>query len=638
MQILFSRSTNIPQSQEQQLLWKLLNLLGVTDPNSGNLLTVHDAIRLKIFDLESATIVVEKGQKPISLEDALKRNLIETQLYDSLIKLHELSKKFNINLRDNDMGDDVEGGPEKRMKVIEFNQNDAKSVAEATQNGFIDTTSGLYKLSNGSFITITEAYKYGYLIQNETVKIKATPLTFSDALSRGLFDENGFMTDRNSGAKFQLHSAIANDLILDNLREIVDTKNDEKISVRRALEVGLLNSHEGIYMNPLSNEKCTFNFAFNSHLISKPATFKDLCDVELMKENNLILSPTFTKWLSIEDAIDCGVLDNNHFKSITKTKGALVTLADALLDGVITFDGNYVDITTGESIPIKTAVERGLISSVTQKSIFDIDGFKDPQDESFMSLNKALEKRILRKDSNNFVLLGSNNRLINLNDGVEHGSVRPEVYTMLMRHIGVFDKEKNELRVIDLVLFKLIDPVSGYLLDAKTGANIPLDTAIERQIITPAGALLLSSLLNITLTTETITKTIKRYVTIRDKGFANGAQSPSFSEAVEKGLINTDEQTYHQQHEQQYYMVQDALNSDRVLADTERLHGANRKATITIVTKSFLPGSVEQQRSTSVSKSNLSSQLSTDSKTSIKYLKKMQKKILTLKDALHVEL
>lgn len=613
-------------------------MLAIRDPKSGNLLTVHDAIKWKIFDLETATLVVAEGQDPLSLDEALKRSVIDAQLYDNLKALHDLSKRYDINLSEKEEFDDVDGS-EKRVKVIQFNQNGAKSVAEATEEGSVDSASGVFRMSDGTFITLSEAYKFGYLIKNETVKIKSTPMSFTDALSRGLFDESGFMVDRNSGAKYKLKSAIANNLIVPNLREVVDIKNDEKVTVQRALDIGLLESETGLFKNSLSNEKCTFNNALNSHLISKPLTFKDLVDLELTRDNNQILSPTFTKWLSIKEAIEAGVLDWDNFKCVSKERGTLLTLAEAFESGIISYDGVYKDVVTDENLSIKQAVERGLISSVSQKSIFDIDGFKDPQVETFVSFNAALKNRILRRDDKHFVLITADNRFLTLDEGLEAGLIRPEVFSMLMRHIGVFDSDENELRVIDLAFHKRIDPVSGYLLSQKTGEKLPLDNAIELDLITASGALLLSSLLSITLTTETITKTIKRYVTIRGKDSLSDSNGhPSYSEAVQKGLISIDEATYRQPEEGNFYHVQDALNSDRVLADTEVLDGSPKIATLTIVTKSFSPTNENRSSSASPHSPTTSFSPRVEKKSSIKILKKMQKKIISLKDALHMGL
>ena len=111
--------------------------------------------------------------------------------------------------------------------------------------------------------------------------------------------------------------------------------------------------------------------------------------------------------------------------------------------------------------------------------------------------------------------------------------------------------------------------------------------------------------------------------------------NPSFSEAVQKGLISIDEQTYHQPEEEQYYMVQDALNRDHVLADTEKFNvsGGAKKATLTIITKSFLPSN--GAASTTVMKQ---AREQPQQKSTIKILKKMQKKVISLSDALHMGL
>lgn len=618
-------------------MWKLLNLVGIKHPKSGNLLTVHDAIKFKIFDVDKATLVVNIKQDPLSLDEALKRNVIDSKLHDSLRSLSDLSKKYEIKLDDKEDLDDIDGSA-KRVKVIEFNQNGAKSVAEAIEEGSVDSTSGLFRLKDGSFITITDAYNYGYLIKNETVKIKSTPMSFSDALAQGLFNEQGFMVDRNSGAKHQLLSALANNLILDNLREIVDIKNDEKLTVRRALDIGLLDSKNGMFKNSLSNESCTFNLAHNSHLISKPLTLKDLVDLELMKENNKILSPTYSKWLSIEEAIKAGVLDLDNYKCITREKGTLLTLSEAIQCGVISLDGFYKDLATDEILSLKQAADRGLISSVAQRSIFDIDGFKNPQDDTFVSFNVALKNHILRRGDKSFVLVTADNRLLTLDEGLELGLVRPEVFSMLMRHIGVFNKDKNELRVIDLVFYKLIDPNSGYLLGPESGAQIPLNDAIELQLITASGALLLSSLLSITLTTETITKTIKRYVTIREKDSLRPKSLQSYSDVVQRGLVSIGEQTYHEPNEERYYLVQDALNNKLVLADTEVMNGTPRRGTLTIVTKSFSPVNDHSSTPSPSTSSSTSYKQKSEQKSTIKILKKMQKKIIKLSDALHMGL
>lgn len=114
-------------------------------------------------------------------------------------------------------------------------------------------------------------------------------------------------------------------------------------------------------------------------------------------------------------AIEAGVLDGNLLKCITKRKGELVTLQEAIADGIVLpAECKYRDFMTGELISIPEAVERGLISSVAQRSIFDIDGFKDLRSNDYVSFNVALSRDLLRRKSTGFALETGRDSLVPL--------------------------------------------------------------------------------------------------------------------------------------------------------------------------------------------------------------------------------
>lgn len=592
-----------------------MNTPGVVDPRTGRILTVGEAIQLRILDVRTGEIVVDRQNgteiERISLEEAIKRKLIDAALANNLlqpgaailagrpISLLEVIQKEIL---------EAENGyesTEKRIKVIttskstSANANDgdddgpAKSIADAIQDGVVDPRSGLYRTKTGSYITISEAVQSGYLVQTETVKIKSNELCLSDAIVHGLVDTSGWVTDRNSGDKFRLDSAIANGLIAPNVREVVDAKNDVKITLQQALDVGILNAKTGRYMQNVTKEKLTFVEAKNRQLIGKPMTLKDVCDLNLLEKNGTIISPTRKNKLSILEAIHVGVLDSDTIKSITKTKDERVTLSEALAEGIIRPESEYCDAITQEVMSIPEAVDRGLISSVSQRSIFNIDGFKDPYSGDFVSLCTAITKNILRKKDGEFQLDAGKNQLANLVNSVESGLVRPEVCEMLNRQIGVFDATGKQLTVLDLVYYDLIDPNSGYLLHPKTKAIVPLDLAIESKLITPEGALLLSSLLNITLTTETVTKTIRRYVTVTDQPTYQEEirHAIHFTEAVRLGFIDEKRQLYTDPKTGKIYSIQQALNYGLIAPDTDSadIPVPAKRSTITIVHKSVIP-------------------------------------------------
>ncbi|XP_037728431.1 uncharacterized protein LOC119559408 isoform X25 [Drosophila subpulchrella] len=617
-------TTNLPQSQiqfneirtlkrsQQPGSHSVLDIAGIRDPRTGRVLTIGEAIQLRILDVRTGEMLV--ADRRITLEQAADQGLIDAQLAGQLLQPgagrdttgRELSLLEVIQREISEAESGYETA-EKRIKVnntvtVEQSSGELgspenpRNIADAITAGSVDTKTGLYRVKSGQTISLAEAYERGYLIRHESVTIKSNALCLSDAIAHGLVDGAGWIADRNSGDKFRLDSAIANQLIDASVREVVDAKRDAKITLQEALQSGVLNAKTGRYVNEVTKEKLTFAEARNRQLIVKPYTLKDICDLNLLDKQAQITSPMRREKLSIMQAIEAGVLDGNLLKCITKRKGELVTLQEAIADGIVLpAECKYRDFMTGELISIPEAVERGLISSVAQRSIFDIDGFKDLRSNDYVSFNVALSRDLLRRKSTGFALETGRDSLVPLEVAVKEGLVRQEVYEMFSRGIGVQNASGKELSVFDLVYHNLIDPKTGYLLDPKSGETVPLDTAIERKFITPEGALLLSSLLNITLTTETVTRTINRYVTIRA-----GSQEPgdtvllTFTEAVRQGFIDEERQLFKDPKTDNVYSVQQALNYGLLVPDSnqtvpEPTNRKKTKSTITIVTKQIIP-------------------------------------------------
>uniref|UniRef100_A0A182NPJ5 Uncharacterized protein n=1 Tax=Anopheles dirus TaxID=7168 RepID=A0A182NPJ5_9DIPT len=620
----------------------VLNTPGILDPTTGRTLTVGEAIRLRVLDVRSGLLNVSATGERISLEEAALRKLIDPALVGKLLRPGaavdrdgrpmSLLEVIQKEILEAENGGSYEGA-EKRVKVmvegdagsgsggggsggavaassssqqqqqqlqqqqqqqraVQYNTKEAKSIVDAIkqeqqqqQQGLVDG-GALYRTPSGRDLTLADAYASGYLVRSEAIKIAPHTLCLADALAQGLVDTGGWVTDRNTGDTFRLDAAIDRKLIDPHVREVVDTKHDTKITVARALEQGILNARTGRYMNPQTKEKLTFAEARHRQLIGKPLTLKDVCDLQLYDQHERIASPTRRERVNIPGAISLGVLDGEHVRSIFKTSGAdLLTLAEAMDQGVVLpFENRYRHHETGELMTIPEAVDRGLISSVSIRSIFNIHGFKDPHSREFVSFNEALGKNVLRKRDGQFVLDSGKGVLVPLGEAVGQGLVRPEVHEMFNRPIGVRDEGKGdgrELTLLELVYREHIDPKTGFLLGPDRRV-LPLEPAIESRFITAEGALLLISLLNITLTTETVTKTTRRYVTITHTGEATESQPQvllSFTEAVRQGMIDEQTRTYRDPATGNLYSIQQALNHGLLLPDTEAVSAESEVAT-----------------------------------------------------------
>lgn len=578
---------------------KILDTSGIIDPKSGRTLTVGEAIQMRILDVRTGEILITERGKRISIEEAVRQKLIDPSLASSLLQpgaaLDQQGRPISLlqviqkEILEAENGYDSTA---KRIKVTTYSNEEGPSIsiADAISKGIVDSKTGLYRTKTGALISITDAYDRGYLSRKQQVTLRPNILCLSDAIAHGLVDTSGWVVDRNTGETFRLDKAIDNGLIDASIREIVDARNDVKVTLQQALDSGILNAKTGRYVQDVSKEKLTFIEAKNRQLICKPLTLKDVCDLNSLDKNGLIQSPTRRSKLSIIEAMNVGVLDSDNYEAVTVTKGELITLSEALARGVVLPESKYVDTATKEVMSIPDAVGRGLISSVSVKSIFHIEGFRDPYSGDNITLDQALAKNVLRRQDGSFKLDSGKGNLVSLATSVEDGHIRPEIYEMLNRKIGVAHPVNGtELSVLDIVFHDFIDTKTGFLKDPVNKSILPLNNAIENEFITPEGALLLNSLLNIKLTTETVIKSVNRYVTITDTEQPENANVIfTFTEAVRKGLVDEARQMYKDPNTGNVYSVQQALNYGLLTPDPDS-SPLSPTTTIKIVHKTFIP-------------------------------------------------
>ncbi|CAG9792784.1 unnamed protein product [Diatraea saccharalis] len=586
---------------------------GIVHPETREILTVGQAISMRILDVRTGRLVSSPDtRQTISIEQAAEKGLIDPKLAARLTGPCGMTEDGNevtlLEAIQRELYDAEQGladPAEKRIKVTvesEKPSTQGMSISDALNCGQVDLQRGLYRLPNGSYITIAEAYQKGYLIYNEIIKIKSSALSLSDAISQDLVDNNGWILDRNSGDRFQLDTAIKNELINPHIREIVDPKNDRKITLVEAIDKNIINTVHSKYVHNITKEKLSFKDAAIKRFICKPMTLKDVCDNNLMTNDGKILSPTHRVPLSILEAISTGVLDSDDVKCITDTTtGQLLTLSEALAAKIILTDNKFRDNLTGEICTIPEAVDRGLITSVSQRSIFNIDGFRDPKTGEFISFNSASKKGYLKYVNGETFLKSETGDFVFIEDCTKVSIVRPEVLEMFNRKIGVYENGK-ELTVLDAVFKNILDPKTGHLLDATTKKPIPFNKAVEINMITPEGAALLNSLLNITLTLQTVTKTVKRYVTVTNTNASQRSEAIlTFTEAIRRGLIDENTQTFTDPTTGTVFPIQQALDEGLLGVDKNeprivRIPEITRKELIPgqvvelkITKKSFIP-------------------------------------------------
>ncbi|XP_028131989.1 microtubule-actin cross-linking factor 1 isoform X36 [Diabrotica virgifera virgifera] len=542
---------------------------GILNPYTGERLTIKEAIAERILDVRTGKVVISTDGTQVSINEAQNLGKVDSTIAERLqgpCGITENGRDLTLLEAIQREIYEAEHGfldpSEKRIKVTH-----STTINQAIDDGKVDVNLGTYTLESGERIDIKEAYNRGYLLEHTEVKLQTGAVTLSDAITQELVDERtGWVVDRNSGNKYQIDAAVKCNVVESDVREIVDPKTDNKITILQALDNNLINPKLGKYI--LGHEKISFLEAKRRQLIVKPKSLKEIIDDNLMDADGLISSPTHHTQLTLLEAANRGVLDLDSLKTILDLRtNEYITLSEALKEGIILHDSRFRNSVTNEVLPIQEAVSRGYIISVVKKSIFDVDGFQPPDKTDHISFNAANTKGYISKKSNGSLLVNKKNgKLLSFSDAVQSGEVKPEVYENLIRPIGIVENQQ-ELTLLEAVFRGYIEPKTGNLLEPSTGKVVFLNDAIAQHFITPEGAALLNSLLNLNVSTRVTRTLVQRYVTVTSQDVTQ--EIMTYTEALRLGLINNEQQTYTDPQTHEVIPIVQAISEGKLAPDSE---------------------------------------------------------------------
>ncbi|CAL4125335.1 unnamed protein product, partial [Meganyctiphanes norvegica] len=548
----------------------------IKNPLTGEMLTLHQSLEAGLIDLASGTFTNPDNGEKLSLSEAAKRDLISPQLLKHLqtpcgiidpangreLTLLEATKHGLFNPEDGTFKDPISGKtltPEEAAKqgfiilekVSYFTQicvpvRSSLSLYHAIVQGFINVQTGEYTdTDSGEKLPLTQAFVKGFLTA-EPENFGAGGVTLSDAISQGFIEPiSGQAVDRNSGNKLTIDEAVQKGLLTSHVREVVNCETGCKLTVTEAIQDGTLDVAAGRYINKVTNEKIKLDEALERQFVYRPCTIKDCHDLKLLNTNGQIQDPQLKDHIPLLEAVGKGIVDVD-LKSIKDTSSqSLLTLPEALMFSVILPEGKYRDTETGEIMSLIDAVNKGLITSVSTKTIFDIDGIKDPVTGVYISFKMAILKGIINPQTGMFTDPRTG-EIMTLDDAVAAKYIQPQILDTLKMKVGMSDNDNKNMNVVEAVMAKCLDPNTGQVLDPSTRKSVPLEEAVNRGLITPEGAATLRGLLSVTVTTATITKTIKRYVTVQSTGAVTTTVSKvTLQEAKVRGLIDESNGIFH---------------------------------------------------------------------------------------------
>ena len=533
---------------------------GVFDPRTGQHLTLLEAIAKGLFDPKEKTFVDPKSGKPVSVNEAVRLGFILQE------KVRELLDTM---------------GPPK--------QSDSLTLISAVREGLVDIETGNVRDRKGSIVPLARAISSGYI---DVEPASASGLSLADAIRQGIV-QKGQVVDRNTGSKFSLSEAVERGLLNPEKNEIYDEGTKKKITLASALSSDVIS---GAGMYNANGTALTLEQAVKCHKIQNPMTLKECCDQQLVDDNNFFKNPVTSENCNMLEAIGIGFVDY-ELKSVRDVKAEVyISLGEALGKNIVKPDGKFVDSQTNESMSLADAVKKGFLTSVSQKSIFEIEGIKNPATGDYVSFNEALERGIIDKSNCTFLDKKTMTRMT-LQEAADKDFIQKQLLEMLERPIGI-SVLGNELTLIQAVMNRRLDSMSGLLIDTSTKATVPLEAAVEKKLITAMGAANLKSLLNITVTTATVTQTVRRTIKVSSSTGEAEEGAITFQDALRRGLIDEKSGVFTDPETNKEIALDEAINLGMIKLGSA---SSTRKSSATSVRKTSNTSTASSRKSSNAS-------------------------------------
>ena len=313
-------------------------------------------------------------------------------------------------------------------------------------------------------------------------------MTLAEALQRKVIDDSSVLQDPLTHELITVREAITKGILDVTAGKIVDHKSKEArplisgirpselekspsrimplLSLHQALKQGLYDSEFNSVANPVTGERLSLEDAIERGVIDP---------------RSRIIDPFRERTVTLEDAVESGMLDPNIGLVISTKVGESMSLEEAFQQDLIVPTDDDL-----ETFTLRESIDRGIISQETGL-------FEDPNTLQDISIPSAVSLGVLNLE-NVCVLDQDSNRFVSLPEAVKLGLYHPKT-------CDVYDRESSGLLTVveawkrglmieekglswqDILEQGLFNQKDGTITHPQSGESLSLQDALTSKLI-----------------------------------------------------------------------------------------------------------------------------------------------------------
>ncbi|CAG5121104.1 unnamed protein product, partial [Candidula unifasciata] len=492
--ITIRKSEIVPRGQ-------VLHVTAFLNPYTSKKVALVQALQTGLIDTKTKTFVDPSTQQRMSLVQAAKKGYIDEvvlkqltspcgshdpQTGDELSLLEAINKRLYHPLS-NTFTDATTG--------------EQVSVSEAVARGILSESCS--RILSGEKVELVSVTHAQALFADSRPQKVDWGLSLGQVVEKGLYSEiTGKVTEPLSGIDTSILEAIERGYINPDYEEIEDPTSGHYITLTQAVATEIVDPYRGTYNHEASNQQLPLSVAMNKGLVKTATSLADVVSQGNITEDEHIFDPVSAQVMTFAEAVDKGVISKDKKCILDANTDSVLSIREAISKGNMTPSGLIVNPEDNSQLSILEALKKGVVKLVQEDVQFSRTGVKDPRTSEVVTLSDAFKRGIVTPQGS--YVDSRTGREMSLQQAGSSGLMDRNLVTDLNKPTSMTDAQGRNISVVEALRLGLVDIDTGSVLNARTRERMTVQDAASVGLITATDATNVLNLLSSVVTTTTV--------------------------------------------------------------------------------------------------------------------------------------
>lgn len=476
-----------------------LNVVSILNPKTGRKVNLADAVKLGVFDAKTGTFVDSRINKRMNITQAVANRYVSHDLMRQLTATCGICDQYSGNECTL-----LEAIQKDLFNPCNNNVKDPKSgkfisLQEGVARGLLSQVDVDNIIGEG--VTVTYITQSQALFSESDLGATTMRLGLADVIESGLYiSQSGKVYNPLNGSYITVIEAVELGLINPAKKEVKDSQSGKMLTLSEAVNSGIIDPESGLYLNKSSAQKIKLDDAYQRKWISKPSVLPVALHEGAILDNGRVCDTQTGRTMTFKEAVESGVIDSDLKTIVDSKTGDVLSVTEAIEKGLLDLRGN---IRSDRTMSLTEAVDKGVVKLVKEELAFSKPCVRDTRNSTLLSVPQAIKQGILTSNGD-FVDTSSGRRIL-LKAAAGQGFIDRETADLLLKDMSVKDSSGRSISILKAIQLGLLVPENAEIRDPRSRRSMTLQQAAREGIIATEDAFMVLELLSPAVAHTTVT-------------------------------------------------------------------------------------------------------------------------------------